>query len=234
LIAPEEWAPGRTLYSITEVHLTEDDISEAARLMGVVNTEIRKNLAAALQSVARRYWEQHRDAQRPPSGWYRIKVERIQKETEDLLKLLREPQGTALSQLGFRTEQRMGLRLRGSHIEPHSLEKLLEDFVAACKSCSFPSSKGAPIKAHIKAAVASLREVWVEFTEKEFPLNLISAENRKVRGGRSIAEQERDDAFVSPGPRFVQVMMRRVDPEVSDGAIRTALREASVNTRHVD
>jgi hypothetical protein len=48
------------------------------------------------------------------------------------------------------------------------------------------------------------------------------------------SEQDRDDAFASPGPRFVQAMMRRIDPSVRIGAIRTALRDASVNARLVE
>ena len=232
---PEKWAPGRTLYSIREERLTAEDLSEAEQQIAVLNDQIRANLTGALQSIARRYWEQHRDAERPPPDWYRTKVGRIQKGAEDLLKLLREPLGTAIMQLRFRTEQHMGLRLLGSHMEPRSIEQLLDDFVFVCKSCTFPSaSRGAPNKAHVKYAVASLRNVWIEFTGKEFPLNLESADNRRDRDGRPAAEQDRDEAFTSPGPRFVQVMMRRIDPNVRIGAIRTALRDASVNVRGVD
>jgi hypothetical protein len=232
---PEEWAPGRSLYSVTEVHLTEEHISEVVPLLGILNNEIPENLTDAIQSIARSYWEQHRDAQRPPADWYRTKVGRIQKAAEDLLMQLREPLGTARGLLEYRTEQRMGLRLRGSHAqEPHSIEQLLDDFVAVCKSCEFPSARGAPEKLHIKTAVASLRGVWIEFTSKAFPLNLNTADNRKDRDGRPASEQVRDDVFTSPGPRFVQIMMRIIDPEVDDGAIRTALRDASVNPRGVD
>jgi hypothetical protein len=233
--SPEKWAPGRTLDSITEIRLSAEDVSEAAQLIAAPNDQTGANLAEELQSIARRYWEQHRDAERPPADWYRTKVGRIQKEAENLLKLLREPHGTALVQLRFRTEQRMGLHLLGSvRQEPLSIEQLLDDFVAVCKSCTFPSAKGAPNKAHIKAAVASLREVWIKFTGKEFPLNLVLADNRKDRGGRPAAKQDPDDAFTSPGPVFVHAMMRRIDPSVPIGAIRTALRDASVNARPVE
>jgi hypothetical protein len=232
---PEKWAPGRTLYSITEMHLAAEDMSEALQLIAVSNDQIRANLTEEIQSIARRYWEQHRDAERPPANWYRTKVGRIQKEAENLLKLLREPHGTAFVQLRFRTEQRMGLRLLGSYMqEPLSIEQLLDDFVGVCKSCTFPSARGAPNKAHVKTAVASLREVWIKFTGKEFPLNLESGDTRRDRDGRPAAKQERDDAFTSPGPRFVQVMVRRIDPNVRIGAIRTALRDASLNARPVE
>jgi hypothetical protein len=230
----EKWAPGRTLYSIAEMRLTAEDMSEGLLLIAVSDHQIRANLTEELQSIARRYWEQHRDAERPPADWYRTKVGRIQKQAENLLRLLREPQGTARVQLRFQTERRMGLRLLGSRQEPLSIEQLLDNFVGVCKSCTFPSARGAPNKAHIKTAVASLREVWIKFTGKEFPLNLESADNRRGRDGRPAAEQNRDEAFTSPGPRFVQVMMRRIDPNVRIGAIRTALREASVNARRVE
>jgi hypothetical protein len=227
--------PGRTLDSITEVRLSAEDVSEAAQLIAAPNDQTGANLAEELQSIARRYWEQHRDSERPAANWYRTKVGRIQKEAENLLKLLREPHGTALAQLRFRTEQRMGLHLLGSvRQEPLSIEQLLDDFVAVCKSCTFKSAKGAPDKAHIKTAVASLREVWIKFTGKQFPLNLESGDTRKDRSGQPAKKQDRDDAFTSPGPRFVQAMMRRIDPSVPIGTIRTALREASVNSRGVD
>ena len=232
---PEKWASGRSLSSITAMPLTAEDMSEAEQLIAVSNNQIGENLTEELQSIARRYWEQHRDTERPPANWYRTKVGRIQEEAESLLKLLREPRGTALVQLGFRTERSMGLRLLGSNRqEPLSIEQLLDDFVGVCRSCTFPSARGAPNKTHIKTAVASLREVWIKFTGKEFPLNLESADNRKGRDGRPAAEQDRDEAFTSPGPRFVQVMMRRIDSNVRIGAIRTALRDASANARRVD
>lgn len=130
---PEKWAPGRSLYSITEMRLAAEDMSEAEQLIAVSNDQIRANLTEEIQSIARRYWEQHRDAEHPPANWYRTKVGRIQKEAENLLKLLREPHGTALVQLRFRTEQRMGLHLLGSvRQEPLSIEQLLDDFVAVC------------------------------------------------------------------------------------------------------
>jgi len=232
---PEKWTPGRTLDSITEVRLSAEDVSEAAQLLAVTNDQIRANLAEVLQSTARRYWEQHRDSERPAANWYRTKVGRIQKKADNLLKLLQEPHGTALALLRFRTEQRMGLQLLGSvRQEPLSIEQLLNDFVAVCKSCTFKAPKGAPEKAHIKAAVASLMEVWIEFTDKPFPLNLKLADNRKGRGGRRFDEQDSDDAFTSPAPLFVQTMMHRIDPNVGVAALKTALREASVNSRGVN
>jgi hypothetical protein len=231
----EKWASGRTLHSITEMRLTAKDISEAEQLLAVSDDQKRATLTQELQSIARRYWEQHRDAERPPAEWYRTKVGRIQKQAEHLLKLLREPHGTALSQLRVRTEQRMGLPLLGGYTqEPRSIEQLLDDLVGVCKACTFGSVRGAPNQAHIKTAVASLREVWINFTGKEFPLNLQSADNRKDRDGRRAAEQDSDEAFTSPGPRFVQVIMRRVDPNVRISGIRTALRDSYVNARRVD
>jgi hypothetical protein len=218
------------LYSINEMRLTAEDVSEAAQLIAVSDDQIRANLTQELQSIASRYWERHRDAERPPADWYRTEVGKIQKGAENLLKLLREPQGTALVQLRIRTEQRMGRHLLGSYTqEPLSIEQLLDDFVGVCKSCTFQSARGAKKKAHIKTTVASLRDVWITFTGTEFPLNLESADNRKDRDGRPATEQDRDEVFTSPGPRFVQVMMGRIDPKVRIGAIRTALRDASHN-----
>jgi hypothetical protein len=232
---PEKWAPGRTLESTTKTWLSEEDISEAAQLLAAINDKTTANLDAELQSIARRYWQQQFDTERPPAQWYRTKVGGIQKQAEKLLKTVREPHGTGLSQLQFWTERRMGLQLRGVYGKEHpSIEQLLEDFVAVCKSCNFPSARGAHNKAPIKTAVASLRAIWIRFTGKEFPLNLESGDNRRDRGDRPAKNQECDEIFTSPGPRLVQIMMRKIDPNVRIGAIRTALREASVNAKRVE
>ena len=150
------------------MRLTADDLSEAASLLAVENEKLRVELTDELQSIARDYWEQHRDEERPSADWYKEKVGRIQKAAENLLKLLREPQGTALAQLRFRTERQMARRLLGGPSEePPSVEQLLNDFVAVCKSCRFEAPpKGAPVKRSIKVAVAALTKVWIRFSEK--------------------------------------------------------------------
>jgi hypothetical protein len=232
---PEKWGPGRTLDSIIEMRLTADDLSEAARLLAVEDEKLRIELAEELQSVARLYWERHRDAARPSAKWYRTKVGAIQKSAENLLKLIREPRGTALVGLKYLTQRRMGrLLLGGPAEEPLSIEQLLDQFVSTCKSCTFKSDKGAPPIADIKAAVAALREVWIKFTGKEFPLNVETGENRRDRGGRLVAEKGHARAFISPGPRFAQVMMQRIDPNVRWNSIRTAVRDACEMAEHVD
>jgi hypothetical protein len=230
LIPPEEWAPGRTLYSITEVLLTGEDISDAEQLIGVSNDQIRAKLMEALQPIARRYWEQQRNRQRPPAKWYRTKIQKIREEAQGLLKLLREPQGTALGQLRFRTKQRMGLDLRGSYgQDSRSIEQLLDEFAAVCKSCTFRSARGRPKKGHIKTAVDTLREVWIDFTGKKFPRNFTKADNRKDHNGQPAADQRPDVAFTSPAPRFVQLVMQRIDSSIHISEIETALRAAPVD-----
>jgi hypothetical protein len=232
---PQDWVPGRTLHSITEMRLTAEDISEAQQLLAVSDEQKRATLAEELQSIARRYWEQRRDSERPSAKWYRTRIGKVQKRAESLLKLLREPHGTGFSQLKFQTERHLGLPLLGGHTqEPRSIEQLLDDFVGACNACKFTSVKGAPEQAHIKTAVASLRDIWINFTGKKFPLNLQSADNRKDLGGRRVAERNSAEAFTSPGPRFVQVMMRKFDPNVPISRIGSALRDASDNDRRVD
>jgi hypothetical protein len=71
------------------------DGRQAEQLIAASSDQIRTNLTEELQSIARRYWEQSRDSERPRANWYRTKVGRIEKEAENLLKLLREPRGTA-------------------------------------------------------------------------------------------------------------------------------------------
>jgi hypothetical protein len=230
-VSPEVWAPAQTLYNASELFLTPADIGDAAQLLSITDEQIHVEFAECLQTIARQYWRQHLDARRPPAAWYREHVAQIQMNIEAALALLRSAKGTALSQLKFRTYQRMGRPLRGlEKTDPCSVECILDDFVATCNSCTFTATRGAPKKNDIKTAAASLRKVWIQFTGKHFPLNLSMADNRKDRAGLLANDQAPDDIFTSPGPRFVQVIMQRIDSKVSDAAIRTALRDASVNT----
>jgi hypothetical protein len=229
LKVPENWGPSRTLYNLKENLLEADTITEAGRLLAVDEDESTLALTEALQSIARRYWEQRREAERPPAQWYRTKVGRVQKQAKLFLELLRDSGGAALAQLKWRTERQMGIPLLGRMgQEPRSIERLLDDFLSVCQACRYIASRGAPEKVCIKNAVASLRGVWIKFSGKKFPINLASADNRKDRSGRPASEQAADEIFTSPAPRFVQLMMRKIDPSVSIGAIKTALREASV------
>jgi hypothetical protein len=233
--SPEQWAPGRTLDSIKAMPLTVEDIAEAGQLLGISGKRASEELIRDLQSIARRYREQSRDAERPPADWYRTQIGGIQNHAEAVLKLLRSAKGTSLSQLKWRIRQQMKRPLLGrSGYEAPSVEQFLEDFVHTCKSCTYQSSRGAPEKTAIKIAVASLRRIWVNYSGRDFPVNLQTADNRVDRGDRLAADQDKDEVFTSPGPSFVQIMMRKVDPEVGTGAIKTALRQASVNARSVD
>jgi hypothetical protein len=235
LVSHEKWAPARTLYNVSERYLTSSDVADAAQQLLVTDPQIQVELAERLHSIARRYWEQHREAQRPPAAWYRTQVAQIQGNIEAALAVLRNAKGTALSQLKFRTEQRMGRSLRGSFgAKPPSIEQLLEEFVTTCNSCAYSSPKGAPKRSDIKVTVVSLREVWLEFSsKKKFALNLIVAKNNKDRGGQQAAEQESDLVFIEPGPRFIQVVLQKIDPRVTISAITVALREAHHAARSV-
>lgn len=230
---PEDWEPGRTFDSIKEMRLAADDLVEAARLLSVTDQRITE-LSNELQEIARVYWERRREWERPSADWYRQKVGRIERAAEKLLTLIREPQGTALFQLKVLTQRRMARRLLGgSGGHSSSIEELLNDFVNVCKSCHFNAAKGAPPKMHLKEAVAALRTTWIRFTNQEFPLNLEVAENLKERDGRVVAEPGPASRFTSPGPRFVQVVMQRIDSSASWTAIRSALRQACENSRIV-
>jgi hypothetical protein len=230
--SPEAWAPARTLFNRSDLYLTSADVARAAQLLAVTNAQIQIELAARLQSIARRYWEQHRDAQRPPAKWYRTQIAEIERNIGAALALLRSAKGTALSQLKFRTERRMGRPLLElNRTDPHSIESILDEFVATCNSCAFLAPRGAPRKEDIKEAVAALRNVWVEYKGEKFPLNLSQADARKDHGGQRA--QERDDVFTSPGPSFVHEIMLKIDSSVKINATASALREADRAARSV-
>ena len=167
--------------------------------------------------------------ERPPAEWYRNKIGAIRKATDGILALIREPTGTGLSQLRFETLRSMGRPLRGPG--PDSIEQLLEDLSATCRRCRFSAQRGAIAHTHLRSTVAELADIWTKYSNRPFTRNFTTADNRRERNGCSIAMTGHEDAFIAPGPHFVQIMMQHIDPNVPLSLIRTALRSSTVKPR---
>lgn len=230
-VPAEKWTPGRTLESVNADPLSNIDLTEAFGLLGISKDRSKSELMDELQSISRRYLEQIRDKQKPPAGWYRKKIGRIQKHAGDVLKCLRGSNGTALTQLKIQTQRLMGIPLLAK-TEPFSIEQLIADFVNVCEACSYASQKGARPDIAITEAASSLAKVWATFTRKPFPKSFRTGDNRKDRNGSLARKQERNDEFIAEGPRFVHLILRTIDPAVKPSAIATALRK-SVNINRV-
>ena len=223
-VSAEKWTPGRTLDSVNAIPLSNIDLTEVFGLLGISNDQSKSELMDKLQSISRRYLEQIRDMQKPPARWYRQRVGRIQKHAQATLKCLREPGGTALTQLKIETQRFMGLPLLGK-TEPSSIEKVIADFVNVCEHCSYASQRGARADIAITEAAAALANVWSTCTSKPFPKSFRTGDNRKDQDGSLAKNQKRNDEFVADGPRFVHLVLRRIDPAVKPSAVATALRK---------
>ena len=224
----EQWSPGRTLGTIFSKRLTDHHILSAMELLGILDEPRRSELAGCLQSIASRYAEQARDAERPPAAWYRSRIGSVQEHAEAILEELRMSEGTAFAQLKVTTRRIMKRPLRHDGSENLSVEGLLEDLVEACKSCTYRTVRGAPKKIAVKSAVLALRDLWAHFKGENMPMTLERADGRKDHAGQRAAGQPRNDYFIADGPRFVQAIMRMIDPSVEIGAITTALRGRSL------
>ena len=145
-----------------------------------------------------------------------------------LLVLIREPTGTGLWQLRIETSRLMGRNLRGG---PESIEQFLEDFTVACRRCRFSAPRGAIAHTHLRSTVAELADIWTKYSNRPFTRNFKTADNRRERNGRPIAAKGHADAFLAPGPHFVQVMMQHIDRAVPLSLIRTALRSSLAKWR---
>ena len=152
----------------------------------------------------------------PPSSWYDGHVKPLLTATEGLLKIIRKPvKGSGRTFLKWRIQGRMHRPLMGLPTDPESLEQILEQFRLACLDCA-PKTKGKPgakKQSHIEEAVRDLSKLWEELSGKPVPMSLDSEGHG--------SKQE----FISPGPRFCQVVLQSIDPDVSTSQIETALRK---------
>ena len=181
----EDWRPGRTFEDLELPDLPEAALSAALELLKIENdtdTDTAQ-LSERLRLVIRDYWVDRRAVvERPPAVWYRSKVKAICKATDDLLVLIRERTGTGLSQLRIETLRSMGRALRGGG--PESIERLLEDFSAACRRCRFSAQRGAIAHTHLRSAVT---ECW-----QKSGLNILASLSREISRPRTIAGSRTD------------------------------------------
>jgi hypothetical protein len=78
---------------------------------------------------------------------------------------------------------------------------MLNQFEGACRASLPPRREpGAREKTHVKAAAVRCAVLWETFSGKRFVKNFESADNH----GRN--------DFISPGPRFVESVLRALDP----------------------
>ena len=226
----EDWRPFRTYQDLELSELPEDMLSVALELLEIKDDGAVQQLRERLQYVIREYWVKHRAVvERPPAEWSRSQVAAIRKATDGLVVLIRKLSGPGLWQLRFETSRLMGRAVRGPGAD--SIEQLLEDLSTACQRCRFSAQRGAIAHTHLRSTVAELVDIWNKYSRMPFARNFKTADNRRERGGRPIAVTGHADAFLAPGPRFVQVMMQHIDPSVPLSLIRTALRSSTVKPR---
>lgn len=203
----EDWRPFRTFQDLELPELPANILSAALELVEIKDDIAVAQLDERLRVAIRDYWVEHRAVvERPPAEWYRSKIEAIREAADNLLVLIREPTGTGLSQLRYETSRSMGRDLRGGG--PECIERLLEDFGAACQRCTYPAHSGAIAHTHLRSTVAELAEIWIKYSNRPFARNFKTADNRRFKDGRPIPAAGHADAFTAPGSHFVQVMMQ--------------------------
>jgi hypothetical protein len=225
----EDWRPFRTYQDLELPELPKDILSTALELLQIKDDRAIPQLCQRLQYVTRDYRVERRAVvERPPAEWSRSKVEAIRKATDGLVALIGELTGPGLWQLRFETSRLMGRNLRG---RPDSIEQSLEYLSAACQRCRFSAHRGAIAHTHLRSTVAELAEIWTKYSNRPFTRNFKTADNRRDENGRPSAVTGHADAFIAPGPHFVQVMMQHIDTSVPLSLIRTALRSSTVKPR---
>jgi hypothetical protein len=108
----------------------------------------------------------------------------------------------------------MGRALRGNHPDEESIEQILEEFEKVCaESLRRKGAPGAKRELHVQAAVVALSDIWLECTGSPVPVSL------DTEIGTSGLQE-----FTYPGPRFCQLVLQSIDPDLSVSQIETAIR----------
>jgi hypothetical protein len=215
-VDPRNWKPwGFDDYeSVREI--TEQAFEAALKHLEVTGKRRRTNLREQFKGVATSYWKARRDIERPPPKWYRDQIKPFMKATKQLLKVIGKPcEGTSQAALIRLTLFRMKRSLRGSPVEPESIEQILQDFSRVCAEClRRRGSAGARPQSHVQSAVQELAAIWKAVDGHPLALSLDTATGHLGK------------EFTYRGPRFVQIVLQGIDPELSTSEIATALRKA--------
>lgn len=207
-----EWRPWGFYDHEPIPEIPESAFSAAMKLLKIEDAQ-RADFATDLQGVAITYWQMRRDVESPAPKWYRQQIQPIREATTKLLRILQKPaEGTGRAALARLTKLRMERALRGSsYSDRESVEQLLENFIAVCDEClRQKGSAGARKQKHVQEAATELLAIWENTLSK--------------RPGLSLTIHQGE--FTYPAPRFVQIVLQAIDPEVSTSEIATALRNA--------
>jgi hypothetical protein len=92
-----------------------------------------------------------------------------------------------------------------------------------------PGKRGAIKYSHVHNIAHNLSDIWKEFSGKPLAKTFEAAPRGQIKkNGRLVAPAGGFEEFISPGPRFVQVVIQQIDSCVPLTLIRTALRSRSV------
>jgi hypothetical protein len=137
----------------------------------------------------------------------------------------------------------MGRHLRGDHPERESIEQTLREFEKVCaEALRRKGTPGAKRGLHVQVAVKSLSNIWFEITGSAVPISLDTeigirkeAANRIAVESPNIGQettQRSSQGFTSPGPRFCQLVLQSIDPDLTVSQIETAIRN-TLGKRHM-
>jgi hypothetical protein len=218
--AGSEWLPWG-LYDDSQVpQLSEETIQEAAKQLNVTDEAKKAELRGRLRNVAVTYWHFHRDVVKPGPKWFRMQVQQFKKATDRLYRLVHNhPGGIGLTPLAALTQVRMERpllkRIPANDLQPESIEELLERFLKVCDEClKRKGAAGAKKQKHLHYTTKEIAKVWLDFMGGPVGLSLDTA------AGPSGTE------FFYPGPRFVHLVLKAIDPALDLAQVATALRIA--------
>jgi hypothetical protein len=232
-----DWKPPG-LYDDKKIpKVPEETVSKAIDLIKQTCSEAvdHDQLQKQIQGVAIAYAEDRRMMEKPPLEWYRSRIEPMRNATISLLRTIRSQDGMYWPFLAL-VRHRMGRSL-GSNSDPESIEQILEAFERVCaESIRQKGSPGAKQERHVQNAVKALSNIWLECTKFRIPLSL-DTEIGPVKQDANLVANDLDAAsrelqkrsleeFTSPGPRFCQVVLQRIDPGLTVSQIQTAIRIA--------
>jgi hypothetical protein len=189
---------------------------EIVNHLGTMDCKKLRKLRERLRDASIIYWEVRRRVDKPSAKWYRNEIETIIDATGKLVELLQRETGTGLSGLDAQTRIWMKRPLRGDTVsgDLESIEYFLLNFMhISQRALPRKGTPGAPEQAHIRRTAGELTRIYQEFSGEAVPLSLDTAQGPS------------GEEFIYPGPRFVQLAFKGIDPEVKLAEIRTGLRK---------
>jgi hypothetical protein len=211
------------------LRLTDEEYGNIERELGIGGNDARRPiLRTRITEILLAYSADLIYFTAPPRQWYNKQLEPLRAEINKTTKKLKELKPNVRYRLADAMKVPSGGLLspddgRLQSMPLSVLEEILTDLAQICETVEFaPSARRGP-KSKVLARLAASRiiDVWTEITEKKF--NLTFHQKDTPHGQRE---------FTAPNLRFAKIVLKALDPIMTDSGVIYALRQAKTYQRN--